>query len=737
LRSRREVVPTGFSKRATIAALRAMLAALLLTTISSSGRGAEGMWLVQEIPDRVLDEMRRQGSTLDGRDIWNPNGTGLASAIVRIGATGAFVSPEGLILTNHHVAFGAVQRMSTPEANYIENGFLADSRAEEVPALGYIAHVLVSAEDVTAQILAAAATAVSPLERHAAIETRTKQIIADGEAKAAKTGSDVECEVSSFSGARYILYTFLKLKDVRVAYVPSRAIGEYGGDIDNWMWPRHAGDFSFLRAYVGPDGAPAEYSPANVPYRPTRYLKIASRGLEDGDFALILGFPRITHRYLTSYALDDYATLEYPERIRLDNQMVEILNQQSLANPAAEVAVAGAVKNLNNYLKKNRAVLVGFEHLGLVERERAMEAATLARLAPDPELAAEAGAVLDGIAALYGDRAAHFYKDMLLQYATKEGLLGQAMTLYKWSVEKARPDIERDPEFMDREIDDLRRGLRVFQTGFHPACDRAVLRMLLSEMASLPEGQRIRAYDEIFESGEDLDLDGFLDHLYANTRLAERDARLAMFDFSRDELVGLNDAFIDLAARLYPENEERLSREKVFSASLDMLTPRWLEVLARQSEGAMYPDGNSTLRLNYGVVRGYSPADAVWYEAFTALAGVAAKHSGEAPFDCPERILQLASAQTYGPFAPAWLGDVPVDFLTTNDSTNGNSGSPVLNARGELVGCLFDGNYEALTCDFAFDEALHRSINVDIRYILWVATYVDDARSILEELNVR
>jgi hypothetical protein len=714
-----------------------MLAALLLTAISSSGRAAEGMWPVQEIPDRVIDEMRRQGSTLDAQDIWNPDGTGLASAIVRVGATGAFVSPEGLILTNHHVAFGAVQRMSTPEANFIEHGFLAGSKAEEVPALGYIARAMLSAEDVTEQILASATTAESPLERHAAIETRTKQIIADAEARAARTGSDVECEVSSFSGARYILYTFLKLKDVRVAYVPSRAIGEYGGETDNWMWPRHAGDFSFLRAYVSPDGAPSEYSPANVPYRPTRYLKVAPRGLEDGDFALILGFPRITHRYLTAGALAHYATLEYPERIRLDDLEAEILRQQSLADPAAEVAVASALKGIDNYLKKNRAVLAGFKRLGLVERQRSREAALLARLEPDPELAAEAGAVLDGIAALYDVRAEHFYEDILLEYAAEEGLLGQAMTLYKWSVEKVKPDMERDPEFMDREVADLRLKLDLFQTGFHPACDRAVLEMLLSEIASLPEGQRVRAYDEIFESGEDLDVAGFLDHLYANTQLADRDARLAMFDLSREALLGQNDAFVDLAARLYAENEERLAREKTFSASLDTLTPRWLEVLAQHSDGTLYPDGNSTLRLNYGVVRGYSPADAVWYEPFTTLAGVIAKHSGEAPFDCPETIQELAAAQTYGPYAPAWLGDVPVDFLTTHDSTNGNSGSPVINAHGELVGSLFDGTYESLTCDFAFDEDLHRSINVDIRYILWVATYVDDADSILEEMRVR
>lgn len=729
---------TGLHNRvrgAALAAIIALLAAWPCAVSPPYANAAEGMWLVQEIPDQVLAQMRQQGLLLDKRDIWNPDGTGVASAIVRVGATGSFVSPDGLILTNHHVAFGSVQRMSTPEANFIERGFLARTREEEVPAQGYIAYVMKSAEDVTDQILPAVCADMSPLERHGAIEARTKQMVADREA--ALAGDDAECEVSCFGGARYILYTFLKIKDVRVVYVPSRAIGEYGGEIDNWMWPRHAGDFSFLRAYVGPDGSPAEHSPANIPYRPTRYLKIAPRGLEDGDLALILGFPRSTHRYLTSHALADYATLEYPERIRLDSLEAEILDRLSAADPAVEVAVAGSVKGIYNYLKKRRAVLAGFEHLDLVEIQGAWEDHLLEQLQPDPELAAQAGAILDGFRALYETRADHFYRDILLEYISEEGLLGQAMTLYKWSIEKAKPDLERDPGYMDREIPDLKRKLRVFQTGFHPVADRAILKMLLYEIACLPDHQRVRACDEALGAGDDLDIDRFLDDLYASTRLADRDARLDLFDLSHAQLLEQNDAFIDLAARLYPENEERLIREKIFSASLDTLVPQWMEILARHLARPLYPDANSTLRVNHGVVRGYSPADAVWYEPFTTLAGVVEKHRGETPFDCPDRILNLQAAGAYGPYAAPRLGGVPVDFLTTNDSTNGNSGSPVLNARGELAGCLFDGNYEGLTCDFAFDEDTHRSINVDIRYILWVTGYVGEAENILEELGVR
>jgi hypothetical protein len=730
----------------TVALLAAALASSLCLGLASPVWCEEGMWLPQEISNHTLEQMKQQGLRLDREGIWKADGTGVAGAIVRLGATGAFVSQDGLILTNHHVAFGSVQRMSTAESNYIDRGFLARTRAEEVPALGYTAYVMQAAEDVTNQVLSAIIPTMSPLERHDAIEARTKQIVNQREEQATQAGCDLECEVSAFSGGtRYILYTFLKLPDVRVVYVPARAIGEYGGDTDNWMWPRHAGDFSFLRAYVGPDGKPADFAEANVPYRPKRFLRIARQGLADGDFTMILGFPRSTHRYLSSYSLADYEGFEYPERIRLNKQMAAILEGQSQADPATAVAVAGHLKNINNYLKKYQGVLASFEKTRLVGARRVREGQMLADLESDPEAASRMSAALADFSSLYAEKARYALKDLVLEYASDEGLLGQAITLHKWSLEKAKPDLERDPKFMNREIPDLRRRLAVFQAGFDVSADRAILRMLLREMASLPEGQRIHAFDQAVGAAADdggraiitdAAIDELLARLYANTRLGDADQRLRMFDLSHQDLLGQNDAFIDFAAALHAENEERSTRDKIFSATLDMLTSRWIEILARNAGRAMYPDANSTLRLNYGVVRGYSPADAVWYKPFSTLTGVVDKDRGVAPFNCPPQILEMASARRYGPYEDKAIGDVPVDFLTTHDSTNGNSGSPVLNARGELVGCLFDGNYEALACDFAFDEDLQRSINVDIRYILWVADYVDDARNILQELGL-
>jgi hypothetical protein len=698
----------------------------------------EGMWLPQELSDEVMNDMRAAGCQLGKGEIYNPLGTGVANAVVRVSATGSFVSPEGLILTNHHVAFGAVQRMSTPEQNYIAQGFLAKSREEEVPALGYNVYVTQSVEDVTERVLSAVKSSMSPLERYNAIERRTKEIV-----KKAEKGKDVYCEVRGFFGeSRYLLYTSFRIKDVRVVYVPARSIGEYGREIDNWMWPRHTCDFSFLRAYVAPDGKTAEYSKDNVPYRPKSYLKIAPEGLREGDFVFIVGFPARTDRYLTSYALSTIESFEYPQRIRLQNQMVQILEEQSNADPVAAVRVANQMKGIYNYLKKNRGILEGFKKFGLVRRQEDRENKLSAEFQTDPETYEKCSRLLDRFKSLYEKNSEHAMKNLLFDvYFERDSMLGEAVLLYKWSIEKAKNDLDRDPRFAERRVPDLKRDVRLFQTGFHLRSDRDLLRMFLLEIVGLPEGQRVAVVDEVLGiksgMGPEKAIEEFLDTLYGNTKLDKIEERLRMFDLSHDKLLKEGDSFIAFAAKLYDESEKRIERRKSFTGSFDMLIPQWMEMIARGSESSPYADGNGTMRISYGRVEGYAPRDAVYYRPLTTLQGVAEKHTGVEPFDCPQRILELAASKTYGPYGSRDLGDVAVNLLTTTDSTNGNSGSPLLNSRGELVGCLFDGNYEALSSDFEFEDDLTRSISVDIRYVLFVTDFVGNAQNVLTELGVK
>jgi hypothetical protein len=698
----------------------------------------EGMWLPQELPEEIMGEMRARGCQLSREDIYDASGTGVANAVVKLGATGSFVSPEGLILSNHHVAYGAVQRMSSAEKNYIERGFLAKTKDEEARAIGYIVYVVQSVEDVTKRVMSAVEPSMSHLELYNAIERRIKDIVRENE-----TGRDVYCEVRSFfGGSQYLLYTFLKIKDVRVVYVPSRSIGEYGGDIDNWMWPRHTGDFSFLRAYVAPDGKTAEFSADNVPYRPTTHLKIATEGLADGDFAMVIGFPGRTNRYLTSHARADFEGFNYPQRTRLYRQMLAILDAQADADPKASVRVASRIKGINNRLKNNEGMLEGFKKFDLVRRQKEEERLFLTKVNADSEMNEKYGTLLDDIGTLYAERAKHAMKDLLLDFALyRRSLLGQAMLLYKWSVEKQKADLDRDPDFMDRRIPDLKRNLRIFQTQLHLGSDRELLKMYLLELSNLLEGQRVVAVDDMFggKTGNELEeaIDAFLDELYASTTLDKRDERVRMFELSHDELMKEKDSFIELAAKFYQENEDRIERGKSFSGALKRLAPKWIEAVAAASEQTLYSDANGTMRLNFGNVKGYSPKDAVYFRPFTSFQGVADKHTGVAPFDCPEKILELAASERDNAYVSTEVGDVPVNLLTTHDSTGGNSGSPVLNARGELVGCLFDGNYESMTSDFLFQDDVTRSIHVDIRYVLFVADFVDNAHNVLREVGVK
>lgn len=725
----------------------------------SSTLSGEGMWLPQELPATVLRDMEDKGCSLTQEDIFNAAGTGIANAVVKMGSTGSFVSPEGLILTNHHVAFGAVQRMSSAEDDYIARGFLAKTREEEVQAKGYVVYVIQSVQDVTKDVLSAAKPKMTPIERYRAIERRTKEIVRKNE-----SNRGVYCEVRSFSGgARYLLYRFLRLRDVRVVYVPSRAIGEYGGDIDNWMWPRHTGDFSFLRAYVGPDGQPADFSKENVPYSPKKWLKLAPEGFGDGDFAMIIGFPGGSRRHLTSYALADYETFECPQYIRLDIEKASILEEHSARDREAAVKVASMLKGIRNDLKHKEGILEGFKKFGIVERQRKREAELRSRFESDPEAAKEYELLLDEFRLLYEKQAQCQMKDLLLKsLAGGRSMLSQAMLLYKWGVEKQKKDMDRDPAFMDRRIPDMKRELSVFQTQLDRGSDKALLKMHLLDIAGLPEDQRVEAVDTILgrKRGKELEemIDVFLEGLYAGTKLDKEHERLRMFDLPFKQLMKEGDTFIDFAAKLYDENESRIEREKEFDGIAMTLTPRWIEILRKESPEEFYHDANSTMRLNYGRVEGYSPRDAVFYLPFAGLRGVAEKNTEEEPFNCPGRLLDLAAAYGSGsqgeqgpggasrtapalgeekPYFDLALGDVPVNFLTTNDSTRGNSGSPVLNARGEIVGCLFDGNYEGVSHDFAFEPDITRSISVDIRYVLFITDLVDNAQNVLEELGVK
>ncbi len=714
-----------------------LIFSFLLIPFFHQGLADEGMYLLDEIDKSVMEKMKQMGLELSLEEIYNPQGTGLANAVLDMRATASFVSPKGLIVTNHHVAFGAVQRISTPEKNYLEKGFLAKSLEEEVPAPGYQVKVFISAEDVTDEVLSVVKEGIADIERYKAIEKKKKEII-----KKAEKEGDVEAEVEAMNyGMKYYRFTYMKLKDIRIVYVPARSIGEYGGEIDNWMWPRHTGDFAFLRAYVGPDGKPADFSKENVPYEPKSYLKISAKGIKENDFAMIMGFPGRTYRRLPSFGIKSDQTFRYPFQIEVASDLINIFEEFSRKDKEAEVKLASRINGLKNSLKNNQGMLEGLIKTNLLEKKRAAEKEFLEFVKNNPDMQKKYSLILSQIDSLYKEKMKLREKSALFnRIRWGSSLLDYALSINKWSIERQKKDMDREPGYQDRDLPAFELRLKVAQRSLVPEADKKALHYILNKALALPQNQKIQAVEKIVGQSPDISkekaLDDFLEKLYKNTKLTSSEDRLKMLHLAREELMKLDDPFIQFADELEKEREFLRRKEKEFSGALSRLMPVYLEGIKIWKKATLYPDANGTLRFNFGSVKGYFPRDAVWYDYATSLGGVVEKHTGEDPFDAPEKLLAVYKERDFGTYVDEKLDCVPVNFLTTNDSTGGNSGSPVLNGKGELIGLLFDGNYEALYSDYYFDSEMTRTINVDIRYVLFIAEKVDKAFNVLKELTL-
>jgi len=707
--------------------------------LSGAPAGAdEGMWPLYDLKKLDFKELKARGLELDRKDIYNTKDGGLARAVFDIGGgTGSFISRDGLIITNHHVAFGAIQRQSTVEANYIRDGFYAMTRQEEIPAIGYSLFVTLASKDVTDRILADVKDDMDDLERYKAIDAARKEII-----KKSEEGRDVKCTVATmFGGTQYILYTRFKVRDIRIVYIPPAPIGQFGGDIDNWMWPRHTGDFSFLRAYVAPDGSSAEYAEENVPYHPEVFLPISSEGVKENDFAMVIGFPGYTDRYASSFSAELLIEHRYPVIIDVLEDALGILDEASARDSSVAIRVASKSEGLNNFLKNSYGMMEGFRKVDLVGEKRETERKLTAFLKQNRKLEKEYGNVLPGLEALYREIMAAERKDFMMRLMRfGSDYLDLSLSVYKWAVEREKEDLERERGYQDRDSTAMREGLEDAQINLVPSVDRTTLEYFMEKALALPDGQKIEAVERILNGrrGQDREtaIDEYLEMLYGKTGIGDLDRRMKMFKMSKTQLDALGDPFIDLAAALTPENEERIERSKKFRGALTRLEPRLIAAYAEWRGGDLYPDANGTKRLNYGTVKGYNPRDAVQYDYMTTLTGVMEKETGEDPFIVPAELKRAWKQKNYGSYADTAVADLPVDFLTTNDSTGGNSGSPLLNGRGEVVGLLFDGNYEAIVADYVFLPGLTRCINVDIRYVLFVVDKVYGLKELMNEMTV-
>lgn len=693
----------------------------------------EGMWVPQQLPE-IAVPLKQAGLKLDARQLADLTGDPMGAVVALGGCTASFVSPNGLVITNHHCAYGAIQLNSTAENNLIKNGFSAARPAAELSAgPNARVYVLDSIKDVTAEAKAAIAAAGNdPLARTRALENFDKQQVASCEAEAG-----FRCRLYSFSGGNtYRLFRNLEIKDVRLAYAPPGSVGKFGGDIDNWMWPRHTGDFSFYRAYVGKDGKPAAFSPDNVPYQPRHWLKFADQPLGEGDFVMVAGYPGSTNRYALANEFDNTAGWVYPTVGGHYKQLIALVDAAGKKNPDIQVKYASTMAGWNNASKNYDGQLEGFKRIDAAGQKHADETAVLAWLKGQGDKGREALAAHDQLTALAEQARATQARDVIVSQLNNTGVIGSAVQLYRLAIERDKPDAERESGYQQRDYAAVEGAQKQMERRYVAEMDGQLQQYWLREYLKLPADQRLPALDQWLGGGDDKAVADALARL-ARTGLGNTDQRLKWFTADRGAFETSNDPAIQYAVAMMPSLLKLEEERKVRMGENLLARPVYLQALAdyRKSQGEfVYPDANLSLRITFGNVKGYQPRDGVKYLPFTTLEGVAAKETGEEPFNSPQALLDAVKARRFGGLEDKRIGSVPVNHLSDLDITGGNSGSPVLDAHGKLVGLAFDGNWESVSSNWVFDPVMTRMISVDGRYIRWIMQEVYPAPQLLKEL---
>jgi hypothetical protein len=703
---------------------------------STSFENPGGMWMPRQLASHA-GTLRRLGLALDPAALSDPLSPPLGAVVSLGGCSASFVSPEGLIVTNHHCVQAELQYNSTPEHNVLVDGYLARTRADEKwggpTSRVYVTQALT---DVTERMLQGLDAMGDDRQRHDELEARQKAVIAECE----QGRPELRCSVASFfRGAEYQLVEQLQIRDVRVVYAPPRSVGYFGGDTDNWMWPRHTGDFAFYRAYVGKDGKPADHAADNVPYRPAHHLKLATRPLARGDLVMVAGYPARTFRHRTAAEVGFAIETVYPEQLAYQDEYIAALRALSAHGEDLAIKAYPRITRLENANKNYRGTLANLQARDLTQAKQELEAALRAWIAADAARAAEHGDVLDRMSALQAEERRFYQHDVDFGRLAQPELVTAAQMIVRMAEERVKPDADRDPAYQQRNWQRLEDSLRSMTRRYDRRLDHTLLVLGLRRAARHADANRAWLELALGKGGfDEPSIDAAVERFYDGSKLADEAVRVKLFASATTEsLRQSKDALIQLALALRPTERAIDDRKKRHAGALIAVEPRYLDALRAFSPGELAPEANGTLRVTYGTVRGFQPRPgAPVYEPFTTLAGMVAKHTGEAPFDAPERVLAAARAGRLGSYVDRALGDVPVDFLSDVDTTGGNSGSATLDARGEVVGLAFDANLESMSSDWQFMPDRTRGIHVDIRYVLWILDVVENADALLRELGV-
>ena len=714
--------------------MKKLFAILLVLTLSLGfkARADEGMWLLPLIEKLNMGKMTELGLKLSAEDIYSLNKASVKDAIVIFGGgcTGEIVSSQGLILTNHHCGYGSIQAHSSVDHDYLKDGFWAMSKEEELPNPNLSVTFLIRIEEVTEQILANVKQGATETERTAAINEARQAI-----EKKASEGTNYRASVASFYGGNYFyLLVYERYNDVRLVGAPPSSIGKFGSDTDNWEWPRHTGDFSVFRVYSAADGKPAAYSKENVPLKPKHYLPVSIKDRNKDDFAMILGYPGRTNRYMTSFEVNEQLQIVHPDRIKIRGIKQDIWMNDMKVNEKVNIQYSAKYFGSSNYWKYSIGQKGGLERLNVKAKKEAIENQFNTWVVADPQRKAKYGEVLNMIKTSIEGRA-EFYNAM--QYINECMSGCELISLNRFATMLVTALKSGDSKKITEATDRIRENISDFYKDYNASTDnKSTKAMLKLYRADISEKFQPDFYANIVDKKFKGDVDKFVDNLFAKS-IFPNEAKLKAF-LDKPVLKALEaDPLYVMATSIYKTAGDISKGSSQFDAGLATGKRLWIAALMEMApEKTLYPDANSTMRLSYGTVQDYDPKDAVTYKYFTTLQGVVDKFKpGDYEFDLPKRLLDLNAKKEFGRYASP-KGYMPVCFLTTNDITGGNSGSPVMNGNGELIGLAFDGNWEAMSGDIAYETQLQRTIVVDIRYVLWTMDIYAGAKHLVDEMTI-
>jgi len=710
----------------------------LLFVLTSNVKADEGMWLLSLI-GKNYQQMKEQGLKLTPEDIYNVNHASLKDAIIGLGnedhpfgffCTGEIISSKGLVLTNHHCGFGQIQAHSSVEHDYLKNGFWALSHDQELPASGMVMTRLVSMEDVSAKVLEGVTADLTEENRDELISTNIKNII-----KEAKKDSEYGVDVKNmFAGNQYFLFKYETFKDIRLVGAPPSSVGKFGGDTDNWMWPRHTGDFSMFRIYANKENKPEKYNKDNVPYTPVHSLPVSIKGVEKDDFTMVMGFPGSTERFLTSYGVKEALEISNPSTVKIRTEKLRLMKEGMNISDKIRIQYASKYAQTANYWKYFQGQSRGLKRLHIYEKKKALEDNLQAWINENADRKTKYGEALPLIEKYFESNT---QKQLAYTYLLEALIQGPEIILFPMQLRQFAGLLDNpkdNEELIKKQSASTLEASKEYWKDYDLPTDKKIFSALL-EMYSkdVPAEYQLPIFKDVVAAKYKGDFKKFADDVYLKSVFASEENFNKFMQnptkkaLDKDLAYLLMQETIDTYFKLGGGTTEDFKKgNRLFEAAL----------MEMQSDKLFYPDANSTIRLTYGNVGNYQPADAIKYDCFTTTKGIIEKEDPTSDeFEVPVKLKELILAKDYGRYADK-DGTMHVAFTTNNDITGGNSGSPVINGNGELVGTAFDGNWEAMSGDIVFEKELQKCINVDVRYTLFIIEKLGGAKNLIDEMNI-